>query len=328
MMINITRRLQHCTINRPIIIRQHIIARSNACQLQKTLTIRPFTTVADQLDTNQTSQTIIPEQKTTVNEQTKTYVKGAKLTPQKMKRFTQDEFDEALSNTKDFATAKSLVNEMHRNGFTPSVKQYTVLVERAIRLKKTNFMEYWLRDMKHNKVMPNEVTFTVIIGYYCSIEDAKAVKKWTEGMSLAGAKPTMITYGLLIKFHTHMKDGVMVDETLKQMKADGLRPNVPIYTRLISFYTHQNREKGIKTLEELRATPLKMDMTAHNAAVKLYAKGLDSDNVKRWLQIMKDEGVMPTVHTLKMIVKYIKDEDFTPYFEHLSEKAHVTPSAE
>jgi len=312
-MINITRKLHRCTINRPITIHSAIARTNNVCQMHKTVTFRPFTT------TSHLNQTTISEQPT-FEQQTNTDVKGEKTKPSKMKRFTQDEFDEMLAHTKDFAKAKSLVNDMHRNGFTPSVKQYTALVERATRMKKTNMMEYWLKDMKHNKVMPNEVTFTIIIGYYCAMEDAKAVEKWTQGMSLAGAKPTMVTYGLLIKFYTHMKDGVSVDRTLEQMKADGLRPNVPIYTRLISFYTHQNRQKAMKTLEELRATPLKMDATSHNAVVKLFAKGLDSENVKRWLQIMTAEGVPPTVHTLKMIVKYIKDEDFSSYFEHLSPK--------
>lgn len=172
--------------------------------------------------------------------------------------------------TRKIEKAKSTIDEMKENGFSPDQVTYTGLIESYCRERDFRKVDETLEEMKKNGVNPSVVTYTVIMSALSKAKETdKALKIYSE-MKKNNCSPDAAFYNVLIEALSRggrLKDA---DAIFKDMSEQGISPNVATYNTLIHIAANSlQEEKALKILMKMEKSKCKPDTNTYAPLLKM-----------------------------------------------------------
>uniref|UniRef100_A0A803Q1C4 Pentatricopeptide repeat-containing protein n=1 Tax=Cannabis sativa TaxID=3483 RepID=A0A803Q1C4_CANSA len=172
-----------------------------------------------------------------------------------------------------FDTARTVMEDMEKNGYQPNAFTYTCFIESYCREKDFRNVDAILDEMKAKDCAPTVVTYTIIMH---ALGKAKQINEAVEiygKMKKDGCIPDSSFFNSLIFIlgkAGRLKDA---EDVFDDMSKQGATPDVVTYNTLISCYCdHSQEEKALKLLKKMEDESCKPDLKTYAALLKMCCK--------------------------------------------------------
>ncbi|KAK4799420.1 hypothetical protein SAY86_024785 [Trapa natans] len=166
--------------------------------------------------------------------------------------------------------ARTIMEEMKKDGLKPDAFSYTCLVEAYCHEKDFRSVECVLAEMMENGSPPNTVTYTI---YMHALGKAKQIKEALgvyEKMKSRGCIPDSSFYSSLIYILSKAGRTKYAQEIFEDMEAQGVTRDVLTYNTMIAAACQRSQEEvALTLLKKMEEEPCKPDLKTYAPLLKM-----------------------------------------------------------
>ncbi|KAJ7516979.1 hypothetical protein O6H91_21G007300 [Diphasiastrum complanatum] len=187
----------------------------------------------------------------------------------------------------------------------PNEVTFTTAIKACVTMGLMDEARSILEEMAAQKVPANTVTYNTLLQGYCSASDMDKAHALVEDMKKAGVLLDVVTYNTMINGCIECDDNFGALALFREMRGAGMAPTKVSYTTLMKAFGKSGQTKLVtKVFEEMSLDPrVKVDVIAWNTLIDSYCKAGLMGDAKKFLNMMKEQGVSPTAATYGTIVK-------------------------
>ncbi|XP_061376308.1 pentatricopeptide repeat-containing protein At5g39710 isoform X1 [Gastrolobium bilobum] len=200
-------------------------------------------------------------------------------------------------------TGFRLMREMERKGCSPNAVTYNTLIHASCKWKRIREAFRLLREMSSFGVSPNLVSYNAVINGLCLQGKTTETKEVLEEMKRKGISPDEVTYNTLV--NGFCKEGNFHHAFClhSEMKLKGLSPNVVTYTTLInSMCKSKNLTRAMELLDQMRLRGLFPNERTYTTLVDGFCKQGLLNEAYKVLSEMVVSGFSPSVITYNSVI--------------------------
>ncbi|KAK9942182.1 hypothetical protein M0R45_007863 [Rubus argutus] len=207
--------------------------------------------------------------------------------------------------------AEEVFSEMTRNGVSPNVYTYNILIRGFCGARNLEMVLYFWGEMEKNGCLPNVVTYNTLIDAYCKLKRIDEAFGLLRSMAMKGLEPNLISYNVVI--NGLCREGRMneTSQVLEEMKRIGFAPDEVTNNTLISGYCKEgNFHQALVLQEEMRRNGLSPNVVTYTALINAMCKAKNLTRAMEFLDQMRARGLHPNERTYTTLIDGFSQQGF------------------
>lgn len=200
---------------------------------------------------------------------------------------------DVLISKSDYAGAKTILEEMEREGIEPDIGTYNLLIARAPDYEAAS---HWLRCLLGGGGQPSAHIYGALIA---KAPDFETGKFWLETMERDGLQPNITMFNKLMpKAHDYDVACTLLDSA----QAEGLKLNIVTYNMLISkAVDFETAKSWLEAMEKESVSP---NLDTYNRLLSKNISSQPADDLLRWYLSQENHAEEPIQTAMATYRKY------------------------
>ncbi|CAB4286413.1 unnamed protein product [Prunus armeniaca] len=219
--------------------------------------------------------------------------------------------DAIIRSKRSVQFAEEVFSEMIRNGVSPNVYTYNILIRGFSGAGNLKMGLYFFGEMERNGCLPNVVTYNTLIDAYCKLKKIDQAFELLRSMALKGLEPNLISYNVVI--NGLCREGRMneTSQVLEEMKRKGFVPDEVTCNTLISGYCKEdNFHQALVLQEEMRRNGLSPNVVTYTALINAMCKAKNLNRAMEFFDQMHVRGLRPNQRTYTTLIDGFSQQGF------------------
>jgi pentatricopeptide repeat protein len=209
---------------------------------------------------------------------------------------------DAFAREKNIFEVKKIYSGMKAAGYLPNMHLYRSMIPLFADGKQVGDVEVMVEEMEIAGFKPDMFIFNSLLKMYTKIGAYKKTSEVYQRILTAGLKPDEDTYNTLIVMYSRdarPQEGLTL---LSEMRKLGLEPKLDSYKSLLAVCVKvQLLEQAEELFQDTRSR-YKLDRLFYHLMLKLYRNSGNHAKAENLLEVMKEDGVEPTIATMHMLM--------------------------
>ncbi|KAB2634418.1 pentatricopeptide repeat-containing protein [Pyrus ussuriensis x Pyrus communis] len=232
--------------------------------------------------------------------------------------------------------AEEVWSEMIRNGVSPNVYTYNILIRGCSGAGNLQMGLYFFGEMERNGCLPNVVTYNTLIDAYCKLKRIDEAFELFRSMVFKGLEPNLISYNVVINGFGYCKAGNFHQALVLQedMQRNGLSPNVVTYTALINAMCKaKNLKRAMEFFDQMRIRGLRPNERTYTTLIDGFSQQGFLNEAYGAIGVIQDmigKGLLPDAVSYSTIITgYCRHQELESAFRMKQEMVEkgVSPDA-
>ncbi|CAE8605124.1 unnamed protein product, partial [Polarella glacialis] len=212
---------------------------------------------------------------------------------------------------KDVGKALEFFHEMVRQGKTPDLHHYTMLLGVLATGGRWEEVRKQMKDMREKGLEPNEVTYCALISGSAYGKDVKLAEEFFSEAVASGLQPTLGMMNAVLKVAARSVDVPAAERWLMKIKDAGMAPDTISHNTFLDACARAGDIASAEVaLQRMTRQKLEPDAMSYNALVRACSGANNAQQAESWLDRMM-EAMQPDTRVFNAALKACVDaKDF------------------
>ncbi|KAF7840862.1 pentatricopeptide repeat-containing protein [Senna tora] len=211
--------------------------------------------------------------------------------------------DAVLRSTHSLKLAEDVFSEMTRNGVSPNVYTYNVLIRGFCGEGNLEMGFHLKRQMEKYGCLPNVVTYNTLLDAYCKHRRMDEAFKLLKSMKIEGVEANLISYNVVINGLCREGRIRETEQVLEEMNRKGFAPDEVTYNTLVNgFCKEGNFHQALVLHAEMVRKGLSPNVVTYTTLINSMCKAKNLNRAVEFLDQMRVRGLSPNGRTYTTLI--------------------------